>query len=513
MRARPQTFHPAVRPFVLAAALTLSASCDRKSPPAPPSAPAASASGTRATTTASAPASAESPGASAEGPTGSHAASGRDVLVELLAKHANDLRTLDDLPRLLPPELTRSFVLKHGRDRKGERGHLVETRISQSADPLAPRAIVWDERRALFVSYNGGLPTQKNGQRLDVLSWDEATRAFALEAVAFPPATDGGATLERSNECATCHGPRSRPIFSMYPDWPGFYGSDNDELNNPRVAVQAAELADYRRFRAEVAKRHPRYRPLFEGDGADAETFPYRPDVSEEIHARSRAFRHRPGLRLGLLLNRLQARSIVAHVTRHPRYSRFGAFFLSHLLMCRSPLPPDAEVEAALGEPVRRVAGGPLVHYRQLWKLFDLEVRDVDIRYSYPHAGYRSDDASKNPMAVGYVGTYWNSYFDGSATIDELVAHGLYAHRAKEDATIAGLVTPSGLTRKYKHLSARYALDETFFAAMDAAGLWIPIPYPRSLHEVHHREGFPPDHQKQHDALCAALTRAARKRD
>jgi hypothetical protein len=432
----------------------------------------------------------------------------RHVLVDVFAKHPNELRTLDDLPQFLPADLKRSFVLKHGRDRKGERGHLVETRISQSADPLAPRAILWDEQRALLVSYNGGSPEQKNGHRLDVHWWSEADRTFSLEAVDFPLAADAGSELlHRSTECATCHGPRSRPIFSMYPDWPGFYGSDNDELTNARVAVQAAELADYRRFRKEVATKHPRYRPLFEGEGAaqQDEAFPYRPDVREDIHAPSRAFAHRPGLRLGILLNRLQARSLIEHVTHHPRYAKLGAFFLSHLLECRTPLPPNADVEAALGAPIKSASGSALLHYRQLWKLFDLEVRDVDIRYSYAHDGYRSDDASKNPMAVGYVGTYWNSYFDGSATIDELVAYGLYEDQTKRQPSLAGIVTPNGLTRKYAHLEERFALDAKFFASMDAHGLWISIPYPKSLHDVHHREGFPAEHKKQHDDLCAAL--------
>jgi len=256
-----------------------------------------------------------------------------------------------------------------------------------------------------------------------------------------------------------------------------------------------------------VAPEHPRYRPLFDGDAEAprSETFPYRPDVDTEIHARSRAFAYRPGLRLGILLNRLQARSLVAHVTGHPRYASLGAFFLSHLLACRDPIAPGPEVGAALGEPIRRAGTSARIHYRQLWKLFDLEVRDVDIRYAYAHEGYRSDDASGNPMAVGYVGAYWNAYFDGSATIDELVAHGLYEDQAKRRPALAGLVTPSGLDRKYRHLEERYAVDRAFFAAMDAAGQWIPIPYPKSLHDVHHREGFPASHAAQHDAVCAAL--------
>jgi hypothetical protein len=468
------------------------------------------------TSTSSAPASASPKNAAVDASSASSPSlvTSRGALTDVFTKHP-EIHTLDDLPRFFPSSLKKSFVLKHGRDRKGERGHLVETKISQSADPLAPRAILFDEKSGFLVSYNGGLTEQKNGHRLDVHWFDDARKTFVMEAIEFPQSPqqqpDGGEplNLKPSTECATCHGPRGRPIFSMYPDWPGFYGSDNDEVTNTKVAVQAAELTDYRRFRTEVAPKHPRYESLFrQGDDHDGdravESFPFRPDVSEDIHAISRAFAFRPGLRLGILLNRLQARALVEYVTHHARYEKHGAVFLSHLLQCRSPIPPNkSELEPVLGEPIKLV--GDFLHYRQLWKLFDLEVRDVDIRYGYGHDGYRSDDASKNPMAVGYVGTYWNSYFDGSATIDELVAYGLYEDQQKRHPSLEKLVTPNGLTKKYSHLKERFARDEAFFRNMDDKGQWISIPYPKAVHDVHHREGFPSEHKKQHEALCAAL--------
>lgn len=436
-----------------------------------------------------------------------------EALVRIFEAHP-EVTTLDDAPRHFPAPLLQSFVLKHGRDRTGERGHLVEKKISQSADPEAPRAILFDEKTGFVFTYNGGAAGQTNGQRLDVAAFDAATRTFAMWGIAFPLKADAGPRVPlEKGDCAKCHGPRLRPIFSMYPDWPGFYGSDNDELTNPKVAVQAAELADYRKFRRDVAPKHPRYAPLFAAparDGVDpaAETFPYRPDVRDDIHAISRAFAFRPGLRLGILLNRLTARMLVAHVQRHPRFDAFRVPFLAGLLQCRLDAAPTKKVEAALGEPVKMVAGG--IHYRQLWKLFDLEVRDVDIRYGYGHEGYASDDASKNPMAVGYIGGYWNSYFDGSATIDELVAYGLYEDEARRTPSLAGLVKPHGLVRKYQHLAERYRLDAPFFQAMDDKGRWIPIPYPKELDRAHHREGWSADHQEQHERLCKALAALVR---
>jgi hypothetical protein len=431
----------------------------------------------------------------------------RGAFAQVLGEHRN-VATLDEVPQHLPRAMLKNFVLKHGRVRTGERGHLVEQRVSQSADPVAPRAILWDDATGTVVTYNGGTREQTHGQRLDVLAFDDARKAFDLAGIE-PGAIDGGA-----QDCTSCHGASQRPIFSMYPDWPSFYGSDNDELSNVKVAVQVAELADYRRFIAGAATRSPRYAPLFAPANVEAavkrepyETFPYRPDLREDIHAPSRAFAFRPGLRLGVLLNRLQARSLARSLVAHPRYATLGRLFLANLVRCRigsDLLGKRSDVEAALGEHAR-IVGGAALHYRQAWKLFDLEVRDVDIRYSYAHDGYRSDDASKNPMAVGYIGTYWNSYFDGSATIDELVALALYEEQAARSPELAHIVTPDGLRRKYEPFAERYALDAAFFAEMDHKGQWLPIPYPKELNVAHHRDGWPAEHRAQHEKLCAAL--------
>ena len=435
---------------------------------------------------------------------------GREALVDELTKHP-EVTTLDAVPALFSEALKRNFVLKHGVARRGERGHLVETRVSQSADPDAPRVVAWDEERGLVVSYNGGAPKQTHGQRLDIHQFDLETSRFELSSIDFP-IPPGKPKLESSG-CDTCHGPHGRPIFSMYPDWPGFYGSDNDELSRKEIPTQAAELGDYLKLRARIPSL-PRYAPLFSEADVRArfdrplwDTFPYRPDTRDDIHAVSRAFAFRPGLRLGLVLARMQARALVAHVVRHPRYAKLGPAFLGTLLECS--LSPQAsrnvlrDARDALHEAPKLV--GRKLHERQAWKLFDLDIRDVDLRYGYGHEGNASDDAGKNPMAIGYIGTYWNSYFDGSATLDELVASGLLDDLVKTHPTLAGQVVPNGLRKKYAHLEERFALDSHFFDAMDRLGTWIPIPYPDALNKVHHREGFGKPYRDQHDKLCRAI--------
>src|SRR6185369_5906256 len=118
---------------------------------------------------------------------------------------------------------------------------------------------------------------------------------------------------------------------------------------------------------------------------------------------------------------------------------------------------------------------GGLLDYRQALALFGLEVRDIDIRYSYDHPGYANEDATGKPMEVGYIGRYFNAYFDGSATIDELLAARIHEDLARDRPKLREAATRHGLTSKYQHLAERFRYDEAFFRQMDRWGEWIPI--------------------------------------
>jgi len=433
--------------------------------------------------------------------------------------------TLDQIPALLPSDYLVNFVLKHGIKRLGERGHLNETRISQSSDPHAPRVIMWDERSGYTLSYNGGAAGQTHGQRLDTLGFDNTTKKWKLTAVDFP--IQPGRAVHAMTDCLDCHGADQRPIFSMYPDWPAFYGSDNDELTDANDPIQQVELRDYQNFRAQAAVTHPRYSPMFSAAVMRATlnvtpylTFPYRQNIDSARNAVSRAFAFRPALRLGILYNRLHSQNIFARIQNHANYRLLGEYFLHGILQCRwsSPQAHAAtselrEVQRIIGRVPRRLAQGDTLHYRDLLAIFGLRVNDVDIRYSYGHTGYDSDDANDAPMEVGYIGNFWNSYFDGSATIDELVAYQVYQDISSRmlNRRLRGLVpNAQGLSPKYRDAQARFAFDQRFFAEMDARSMWIPIPYPRdpngiNLTEIHHREGYPATYQTQHRTLCATL--------
>ena len=562
-----------------------------------------------------------------------------------------------DVLETLPIAFQRNFTLKHGTQEAGLRGHpqeimadVVGRRLamnSQSADLDFPRVFLWDERTGFTISYNGGLTaeegqgrTQTGANRLDMLRYDATTSSFELWALRLPLVEDPSARnhawqiapeqpSSEDDNCTRCHGPRSRPIWPMYPDWPGFYGSDNDELTKGtehqrvelsflehfRLCVAPGVVSDNERCRSAVQHaqgnnatvgdtgqvqlidQQRRYGTLFanaldvymaerfaaldrtairgyltgleerlapgvlrrtrsEGAeraarGSDADlrawlgltthrAFPYRPNHFDHSSEASRAFYHRPNLRLGVIYNRLTARNVFAALIQHDTYRRFKKLMAFALMDCGWDGNRTAQVATLNAFEVatrERLAALEMslgnveqenhrILYPVLLAAFDQKVRDVDIRYTYANRrydafdrSYRQANVTQNIMELGYLsyrggdhnGTngarhYFNSYFDGSATTNELLAALIVQELiAEQPEPYARLGSLHSLREKYERFVSRYALDAEFFTAMDALGPWIPTPYPRHIEELHHRGSFTQEFRENYQALCTQL--------
>lgn len=454
-------------------------------------------------------------------------------LVQLIQTNPN-VTEMDQLIPLLPGPFRLNFTLKHGVKRIGQNGHLTEDleNKSLSADPLAPRAILWDERSGFTLSYNGGLPTQTFPNRLDMLSFDKTSKTFALNEINFP-IQPGQANVTTSN-CTTCHGANSRPIFAMYPDWPSFYGSINDELTDTNNIVQQKELSDYKQFVAS-AHQNNRYAPLY--DNANFQkymhdvngnsvslypTFPYRQNVSTVPGEVSRAFTFRASLRLGIILHRLHVQMIAQKIMSHPNYAKYNRFFTFNTMAC--PVKPatlpklqayQKDLQKLLGAPIK-VRANNLIDYTQALAIFGLRLQDTDMRYSATHpTGYANPSVDitqpQHIMEFGYIdGYYFNSYFDGSATFDELLSAVLVKNLSASNPGLNNPAIYRNLTEKYntERFKARYAFDKEFFAEADAKGNWIAMPVPKLIFEPHHRETFGPELRQHYLNVCGQLEKS-----
>ncbi|MCC6138641.1 MAG: hypothetical protein IT287_08405, partial [Bdellovibrionaceae bacterium] len=251
------------------------------------------------------------------------------LLLELL--QTKQVTDLDEVINILPPSFTAHFTLKHGEMINGPRGHKAEADVpgfGQHSEPMAPRAFVFDYTSGFAISYNSGVVSkglpQQGGQTLDTISFDFTKKTFRLAKIDFP-INKGVTPAMNSHDCTSCHGPNNRPIFSMYPDWPRFYGSDNDELTG-NTDIQKNENAHFLQFKTKVAPQHPRFSALFDPSTIkkyhgynDYKLYPYRYDTSEVPSDLSRAFSFRAGLRFNLLYSRLLVQQLTQKIVDYKK--------------------------------------------------------------------------------------------------------------------------------------------------------------------------------------------------
>ena len=316
----------------------------------------------------------------------------------------------------LPDFVLRNLVLLH------------DSASAQSASLTssnrAPRAIVWDTQGRFFAGFNGA-PENPGFDQLETLQYDEAASPprFRYGGYDF----DRGTSLAEKS-CLGCHGARARPIWDEYPRWPGAYGSRED-------LFAADEAAPYQDFRAGVGAT-ALYAPLFRGELWDH--YPYKYDPDTRVMSEPHTFKYRPNTRMAVLLNRLNARRVLAILKANPAYTedrtRLAALFLGCL-------------NADLGWPTLRPYG--------------LTARDLDLRRPYYDPAYA-------------VMAFDDSYFDGASTTNELLAAAIVADLP---TGIRGLARFRTLARLYDSNYHRQN-DAEFMAAADELGAWIRTPFP-----------------------------------
>jgi len=474
----------------------------------------------------------------------------------------------------LPARFATNVTLKHGARRAGERGHIQdELADSPTASTAAPRIVMWDQTTGFSITYDGVA-----SHRLGMLSVDPTTNAFSLSSLGPQLPT------ERADDCRDCHGPDSRPIWPMYPDWPGFVGSDNDEVTRD-TTVQRDERRWLLEARAAASAPGDRLAALFTpavdaylgglfaatdrdairvylkarvrpsaalaaastGDDATLRrwlglelhaTYPYRANHELALAEASRALFHRPNSRAGMLYNRLQARRIMTRIRGTAVYASHAPLVALTVMDCGWPAEPArttaytafaATAKSELAAAEMPPPDGDRILVPVLLASLGLRVRDVDIRLVHRSATYdRFDRAYTIPsiartvMDIGYIAypdpratlhgarLFWTSYFDGSASLDELLALAMVEDLASEDPALAALIRPRSLTDKYRDATARYALDRPFFDDMDRLGRWLPLPYPEHLGAVHHREVFTKERGAHYRAVCERLRQQLR---
>ncbi len=156
---------------------------------------------------------------------------------------AFDLRTVDEVVALLPPQYRAHYVLAYA-------GH-----AAQTSSELNPRVLAFGRDAHLIITFNGEAD-QPGFEMLEVAELNASTAQFEYSFITL----DGHAEASRSEvnpaRCLACHGEKPRTLFNDYPVWPGFYGSNGDGL----IPGSDEQLAFSRYL--DRAAFHPRYSKL-----------------------------------------------------------------------------------------------------------------------------------------------------------------------------------------------------------------------------------------------------------
>jgi|GEM_PF-3742974 len=208
-----------------------------------------------------------------------------------------------------------------------------------------PRAILFGEDASLVLRFNGHA-RQRGGRAVEVLSFDHEKEEFDLYHIEFP--YQGNQSIQKNPaRCLNCHAAAPKPygtikpIWEVYPRWPGAYGSFNDhiflqrdslkkedKISNSEWPPLIEEGQKFFQFK-ELAKNHPRYQFLVFDD--QKKYSPYR-----DNHAGTE-FNNlgiRPNFLLGVLLMGHQTKRLKRLMVETPVFKKFKFSLLSDRLGC-----------------------------------------------------------------------------------------------------------------------------------------------------------------------------------
>ncbi len=114
-----------------------------------------------------------------------------------------------------------------------------------------PRMILFGSD-ARFLIALGSHPDEATRETVDIAALDDATGLWKFRSLDM--ATSSPTLSAGDAACVSCHGSPPRPIWGTYPDWPGMFGDDNDDLTSAQAArlesLRAGGAATSDRFRS-----------------------------------------------------------------------------------------------------------------------------------------------------------------------------------------------------------------------------------------------------------------------
>jgi hypothetical protein len=188
--------------------------------------------------------------------TQAHAFSYEDLVTIIQGKN---LQRIEDVLPQLPEEFRSSYTLMY------------QSRSLQDASYLNPRAILFGDDAELTCAFNGD-SSQKGFDTLECFQFRADVRLFDFRQIQFPTQQNGlksvlfsasGKSADGKVSCSACHSADTRPNWDSYPNWPGVYGSDDDDLSGTEESLHYLDFVKKR-------DQDPRYRYLIQDSDPNA---------------------------------------------------------------------------------------------------------------------------------------------------------------------------------------------------------------------------------------------------
>lgn len=347
-----------------------------------------------------------------------------DTLVSLIEDRENGGKspayTIQDTLARLPADFRSRFTL-------------VYSSLSlQSATPLAPRAILFDDR--FILTFNGD-PSAAGFETLEVMEYKPQLKALEMHEIRFPGSGQRAEYSETNPPlCLSCHQIDPRPIWNQYDQWPGVYGSNDDGI------FEDAEGAGFKSFKA-AAAAHPRYSKLIFKPGS--EFSPYSKGLAGETG-------FRPNLLLTKLLTRFNSNRIARLLEESPLYPKYKNYLAVTLASC--PLDSGtsrlvrARLDADLGARAKDIPELP--KYARVAAVLGLTPHDWDLRLE----------------------NHVYKFFEGQLQISDLVYAEILSSLAANDPELKPAATLKWDQNYY------YYANEPMYRSVDAIGPVVARP-------------------------------------
>jgi hypothetical protein len=345
-----------------------------------------------------------------------------DKIVALIGSHS--ITSLDELLALLPSEYRSHYTLAY------------KSESLQCASATSPRVVMYGDDAKTVLAFNGD-PKQCGYNQLEVMQFNTKSKQFEFHEISFPAPgkKDSVHFSQNSQKCAGCHADHEasaglRPNWSEYPNWPGFYGENDDDIN------QSGQTRSYDIFLKR--KKKGRYKFLTAPAGAPA-SYPYDTHLLNQGSAL-----YRSNSRLTFLLDTLNTERQAAILLK-PEYSRAVLPYLFATLRCNRDAASIKNMDKILGNQLEPIPDNILddstttLLAGKIVQAVGLSARDWSTRYKP-----RTD---RNAFEGDY--TFYEGHFDS----DDYTAKRLADHLAAQDQAFKNVYDPS--TNSYYKLLAQ----------------------------------------------------------